>query len=86
MLFCILQEEGCLSYSPCAFYTNHTLAPVYLVHQKTSDRSVDMVHQIGVCAKESFHPEYSICFKTNAKLIIFFEFANSILQNLKKKL
>ena len=40
----VLQQEGGLSYAPCALDADKPVVPVYLVHQSAADGSVGMLH------------------------------------------
>jgi hypothetical protein len=55
MLFCVLQQKCGLADTACALDANHTVRPVYLVHQCTADGGFRMLHQVSVCPEKSFH-------------------------------
>ena len=44
----ILKQKGRLANATGTFYTYHTVRPVNLVHEDTTDRSVDMLNKIAV--------------------------------------
>lgn len=52
VLFGILEEEGRLAYASCSLYAYHAVAPVYFVHQVTTDRSIGVLNKVSMCAVE----------------------------------
>jgi len=55
ILLGILQEEGRLPYSTRALNAYQTAVPINLIHQQTTNRSIHMLDEIAVGAKECFH-------------------------------
>jgi hypothetical protein len=55
LLFRILKEESGLPYSTRTLDAYHAMTPVYLIHQDATNRGIDMLNQVTMRAKESFH-------------------------------
>ena len=63
VLFGILEKECRLAYTACSLNANHTVAPVYFVHQGASYWCVRMLYEVCMCSEECFFHEFNIVSK-----------------------
>src|SRR5574344_2519542 len=54
-LFCILQQEGCLSDTTRSLDAYQAVVPVDFVHEDSANGCVRVLNQISMCSKECFH-------------------------------
>ena len=53
-----LQEEGGAPDAPWSAHSYHAIAPVDVVHQRTPDGSIEVLHEKCVCSVECFHNRF----------------------------
>jgi len=60
VLLGILEEECGLSHTSGTLDADEPVVPVDLVHEITANRCVDMLYEVSMCPKESFHLPFEL--------------------------
>jgi len=55
VLLSVLQQEGGFSHATRTFDANHAVRPVDLIHERTANGRIDMLHQVSVSSEKSLH-------------------------------